>query len=47
MNYETIVHDLFLRFPQYQKIWNSRFKSKDEKRANQYDVFGSVLIKLL
>jgi hypothetical protein len=47
MNFETVVHDLFTRFPKYQEIWDSQSKSMDDARSIQYDVFGSVLVPAL
>jgi hypothetical protein len=47
MTYETVVPDLFKRFPQFQAIWNTRFEYMGDERSVQYMVFGSLLIPAL
>src|ERR1035438_10697091 len=47
MNYETIVPDLFERFPQFQEIWSTRFDYMGNEKSVQYMVFGSLLIPAL
>jgi hypothetical protein len=47
MNYETVVPELFERFPPMQEIWNTRFDYMDDEKSIQYVVFGSVLIPAL
>jgi hypothetical protein len=47
MNYQTVVPELFKRFPQFQEIWNTRFDYMGDEKSIQYVVFGTVLIPAL
>ena len=47
MNYETVVPELFERFPKFQEIWNVRFEYTRDEKSVQYTVFGSLLIPAL
>ena len=47
MNYETVVPDLFNRFPQFREKWDTRFDYMGEEKSVQYVVFGSLLIPAL
>ena len=47
MTYETIVEDLFQRFPSLRSTYDKQFEWMGDETANQYLVFGSVLIPFL
>jgi hypothetical protein len=47
MNYETIVTDLFDRFPRLELLSNKEFAYMGEEKPGAYLVFGSVLIPAL
>jgi hypothetical protein len=47
MNYETVVPDLFKRFPRFQADWESRLSYMGNEASIQYTVFGFVLIPAL
>jgi len=47
MNYETVVPDLFERFPQFQDVWDTQFAYMGDEKSVQYMVFGSLLVPTL
>jgi hypothetical protein len=47
MNYETIVTDLFERFPKLQSDYDTSFAYMGTEKPGAYIVFGSVLIPAL
>ncbi len=47
MNYDTVVTDLFNRFPRLQTVLETRFDFMGDEPSIQYIVFGSVLIPAL
>jgi hypothetical protein len=47
MNYETIVADLFERFPKLQWDYDAKFAFMGTEEAGAYIIFGSVLIPAL
>jgi len=47
VNYESVVTDLFRRFPKLESIWQTRFAYMKGEKSIQYTVFGSVLIPAL
>jgi hypothetical protein len=47
MNYETVVTDLFKRFPKFQSTYNVKFAYMGKEKPGAYIVFGSVLIPAL
>jgi hypothetical protein len=44
MNYETVVTDLFERFPKLQSDYDMRFAYMGTEKPGAYIVFGSVLL---
>ena len=47
MNYETIVNDLFERFPKLRLTNDTEFAYMSEEKPGAYAVFGSVLMPAL
>jgi hypothetical protein len=47
MNYETVVADLWQRFPRFQDVYSTEFAFMGEEAPGAYLVFGSVLIPAL
>jgi hypothetical protein len=47
MNYETVVTDLFKRFPKIESSYNAEFAYMGKEKPGAYIVFGSVLIPAL
>src|ERR1700722_597124 len=47
MNYETVVADLFKRFPRFQSAYDEQFAYMGKEKPGAYIVFGSVLMPAL
>ncbi|WP_047487708.1 hypothetical protein [Terriglobus sp. TAA 43] len=47
MNYETVVPELFNRFPELEAIYRAKFAYMGDDEAIHYIVFGSILIPAL
>jgi hypothetical protein len=47
MNYETVVTDLFKRFPKLQSVYDVKFAYMGNESPGAYIVFGSVLMPAL
>jgi hypothetical protein len=47
MNYETVVADLFKRFPRFQSAYDEQFAYMAKEKPGAYIVFGSVVIPAL
>jgi hypothetical protein len=47
MTYETVVTDLFKRFPRFQSACDEQFAYMGKEKPGAYIVFGSVLIPAL
>jgi hypothetical protein len=47
MNYDTVVTDLFKRFPRLQSAYDKQFAYMGEEKPGAYIVFGSLLMPAL
>jgi hypothetical protein len=47
MNYETVITDLFTRFPRFRAIYETKFAYMGDDATSAYIVVGSVLIPAL
>jgi hypothetical protein len=47
MTYETVVTDLFERFPSFQSAYDEQFAYMGKEKPGAYTVFGSVLMPAL
>jgi hypothetical protein len=47
MDYESVVTDLFTRFPKLHAVYKQKFAYMEGEPADQYTVFGSVLLPAL
>jgi hypothetical protein len=47
MNYETVVTDLFTRFPKLRAIYETKFAYMGNDAPDAYIVIGSVLVPAL
>jgi len=47
MNYETVVADLFTRFPKLQSAYDAEFAYMGTEKPGAYIVFGSLLMPAL
>jgi hypothetical protein len=47
MNYDSVIPDLFSRFPGLQVLYGQKFEYLGDESPGQYVVFGSILVPAL
>jgi hypothetical protein len=47
MNYDSVIPDLFSRFPELQVLYGQKFEYMGDESPGQYTVFGSILVPVL